>query len=563
MQSILSGKDLIRNGTFRQDKTAWATNPIGTHVGGNYGREGPGMQIWPEFSNSYGYIFQELHLPTRTTAASLSFGYRFVPGSGASLGFFRARLATAKDTLVTPLEVTLYPGEAWQAVDVALSPRGLTALNAARAAGQQVYLLLELYAQFLNVNVDNVGFAVDGQMDRPTLSGSIACVGLDGNGYPRSVDRLDPDGSRRQTLWTHPSPFPVTNTIADVAWKPDGSELAFVSNHESPYSAFHSDVYGIRPDGSGLRRITNPPSRAELDTLGGTGSGSYRTGTVTGRIYNNYGLVTTFSVYVEGAREVVAVDVGEYGDESGFTVPDVADLGLGLHYVVFLWSTQDCANGKEYTAAVVDVDPGGMVDAGTLTFNGTCGKYYCQSLSWRRDGSQIGVHVVNARVFRAAGQAIGTELFDAPALVSELAWSPVDDRILYRCQTFDAATRGIYLTTAGGDAGVPLAPDEGAIWVTPAWLPDGSGFVYTLDHRLLHYDLSNGQITPLAEFHNELVANPSPSPDGKCVVFERRTTGTPTQRDLWIVNRHNPVEIWSLTDDGRSSNPDWSRVTAV
>ena len=136
-------------------------------------------------------IFQELHLPTRTTAASLSFGYRFVPGSGAALGFFRARLATDQDTLVTPLEVALYPGEAWQAVDVALSPEGLTALNAARAAGQRVYLLLELYAQFLNVNVDNVRFTVDGQVDRPTLSGSIACVGLDGDGYARSVDRLD------------------------------------------------------------------------------------------------------------------------------------------------------------------------------------------------------------------------------------------------------------------------------------------------------------------------------------------------------------------------------------
>jgi hypothetical protein len=65
----------------------------------------------------------------------------------------------------------------------------------------------------------------------------------------------------------------------------------------------------------------------------------------------------------------------------------------------------------------------------------------------------------------------------------------------------------------------------------------------------------------LATFYNEFVDNPSVSPDGQYVVFERRTTGiAPIQYDLWIVNRSNPVEMWPLTSDGQSMNPDWSRV---
>ena len=42
----------------------------------------------------------------------------------------------------------------------------------------------------------------------------------------------------------------------------------------------------------------------------------------------------------------------------------------------------------------------------------------------------------------------------------------------------------------------------------------------------------------------------------------RRSTDpalTSQQRDLWIVNRNNPVEMWQLTTDGKSTTPDWSR----
>jgi hypothetical protein len=553
----ITDKELVRNGGFDHDKTAWATNPIGTHVGDGYGQGdvGMGMQIWPEFSNNVGFIYQEIYPPTQTTAATLSFDYRFVENTGAGFGYFQARVVTDTGTIATLLYVDLagYPGQIWQAPSASLSAGELAVLNAAHTAGQRVYVMIDLYAQFLYANVDNVSFQVSGSMDYPDLGGSIGYVGLDSSGYAKTVNRIDPDGGNAQTLWTHPSAIPATNHIYDVAWKPDGSELAFSSNHEVAYSAFHSDVYGIQPDGSGLRRITNPPSKAEID------AGSYQFGTVTGSIYNNYGSVTIFQLYVEGAQEPVSVSVGNQGDTVSFPALTVADLGTGLHYVVFTWSDGGSVC-KEYAAAAIDVQAGQTTNA-NLTFSGTCGTYDSRSISWKRDGTQIGVDVITPHVFLATGQAFGTELFSAPLTADELAWSPVNDQLLYRNWILSGDS-GIYLSTVGGGTGTWLVDDGGALYVTPAWLPDGSGFVYTLDNTLYQYNLSDSQVTTLAVFYSEFVANPSPSPtDGNYIVFERQTIQAPLQYDLWIVNRTNPVEMWALTEDGRSRDPDWSRQT--
>jgi len=61
-----------------------------------------------------------------------------------------------------------------------------------------------------------------------------------------------------------PTPFQVTDgdaDDADVTWSPDGTELAFVSaRHEGADSDRVSDVYVVRPDGSGLRKVTDSRS---------------------------------------------------------------------------------------------------------------------------------------------------------------------------------------------------------------------------------------------------------------------------------------------------------------
>ena len=52
-----------------------------------------------------------------------------------------------------------------------------------------------------------------------------------------------------------------------LAWRPDGRELAFSSEHEEACSLYESDVYAIGYDGAGYRRVTNSPACAALAGL--------------------------------------------------------------------------------------------------------------------------------------------------------------------------------------------------------------------------------------------------------------------------------------------------------
>ena len=74
---------------------------------------------------------------------------------------------------------------------------------------------------------------------------------------------IDADGSNDRRLWTHPDAKKELG-IYDVAWRPDGKELAFSSGHAAVYSLYHADLYAIRPDGGGFRKLTNAPDRAEF-----------------------------------------------------------------------------------------------------------------------------------------------------------------------------------------------------------------------------------------------------------------------------------------------------------
>src|SRR5690349_15623452 len=72
---------------------------------------------------------------------------------------------------------------------------------------------------------------------------------------------IGPDGKNDRQLWTHPdASFDLG--LNDVAWRHDGKELAFSSSHEAPYSLYHADIYCIKPDGTGYRKLTNGPDRS-------------------------------------------------------------------------------------------------------------------------------------------------------------------------------------------------------------------------------------------------------------------------------------------------------------
>src|SRR5689334_6760110 len=88
----------------------------------------------------------------------------------------------------------------------------------------------------------------------------------------REIRLIAPDGTGDRLLWSHPQATKDLG-INGLAWRPDGTELAFTSGHAAATSLYHSDVYAVRPDGTGFRKITNPPDRGEF--------GRYPKGTVT------------------------------------------------------------------------------------------------------------------------------------------------------------------------------------------------------------------------------------------------------------------------------------------
>ncbi|MGY1844918.1 prolyl oligopeptidase family serine peptidase [Modestobacter sp. SYSU DS0875] len=80
----------------------------------------------------------------------------------------------------------------------------------------------------------------------------------------RHVFVVDLPGDADDTAVPLPEPVQVTggdHDDTDVAWSPDGVLLAFVSaRHERADADLVSDVFVVRPDGSGLRRITQSRS---------------------------------------------------------------------------------------------------------------------------------------------------------------------------------------------------------------------------------------------------------------------------------------------------------------
>jgi hypothetical protein len=139
----------------------------------------------------------------------------------------------------------------------------------------------------------------------PCTPGALPCLGgraLGSIAYVRTtpagdqIRLIQPDGLGDHLLWQTGVPEPASITdIQQPAWKPDASELAFTSSHETGCSLFESDIYALRADGVDYRRVSGPPacgSRAGLPT-----------GTVIVPVINMTFSSRVFSIYFEGALD--------------------------------------------------------------------------------------------------------------------------------------------------------------------------------------------------------------------------------------------------------------------
>ncbi len=518
------------------------------------------------------YAWQHIYLPTRITGGTLSLDYRLNTVNPGSVGTFSVHLYQYDGQQTTPLMewvlLNNVSGDTgWRTFQHTFTAQEIASLQAARDAGYIVYLILQVQSNLeYSGYVDNVSLKLNGTIVYPDMPGWLAFGRINEQNH-QSIVVMRPDGTNRRTVWTAPE---SGTSFFGLAWSPDGQEIAFASNHEFTYSRFQSDIFSVRVSDGRVRRLTNPPGHAEIQ------AGNYGKGTVTGRIYNNFGPVTAFIVYIQGAdRPVGNIYPGNRGDTVSFTIPNVADLGPGVgQYITFIWSgrvdsngdgtpDKNCALSFSHPAALVDVRAGQTVDIGTVTFNGdpACLKYEAAYPTWRPDGRWTGFTIDGApsMVDRQGnlGEPFNTDL----AGVLDWAWSPTGDgTILY------TAPLGLFRMREGGGRGTQVAREGYFTFEEFDWMPDGSGIIFTDGKELYYLDLRTEKRTQLTTFnlyeHTELLPfgsplrSPAVSPDGKYVAFERRGPGS-TGRTIWILNLENLSEAWQVTTDYRSLYVDW------
>src|SRR5687767_3888078 len=191
---------------------------------------------------------------------------------------------------------------------------------------------------------------------------------------------INRDGSNDHRIWTDPEIKPPFG-IHDLAWRPDGKELAFSSGHEAVASMYHADIYSIRPDGSGLRKITNAPEHKKL--------AGYKKGSLTVTFHNTqfsfqpgYANAGIFTVYVVGADMPQQIVLAP-GASKTIVFKNVADLGEVAQGIVVMYGANRWIMGADVVAGRNTKGPDFTISGDGMPYFGAYRPV------WKSDGSQI------------------------------------------------------------------------------------------------------------------------------------------------------------------------------
>jgi hypothetical protein len=381
---------------------------------------------------------------------------------------------------------------------------------------------------------------------------------------------IDPGGENDRLLWTLGQEDPDNDyQVWDLAWKPDGAELAFNSDHENYCSILHSDLYAVGADGSGYRRITQGPACAAL--------ANYPKGTVQVPVTNISTESVSSFLYFQGAPVAQPINLPP-GGNTVVTFTDVADFGedwlqytmeiIGNERSVHVGSAVDVKAGETVTAIGISV-PGFVVPG-----------WEVRSPSWRNDGNMLAFATSFNDLMRIAPHphplSLGDPLVpldgDRPSIILRAKWGPTTERsnqILYSGWDFEGD--GIYLITEGSNQAGELLVSSGSFETVEglAWLPDGSGFVfslleyedfYLLGSNIFLYTFTSGQSNRIIDLEGDFAGDLSVSPDGSWIVFEKASSEAGLEEgdtDLWIVNIDGS-ELRLLVENAGS--PAWGKV---
>ena len=358
---------------------------------------------------------------------------------------------------------------------------------------------------------------------------------------------INPDGTNDRHLWAHGLADPLNvYGIYNMAWRPDGGELAFASTHENWCSINYSDVFSIRPDGSGYRRVTQAPSCAEL--------ANYPKGTVHVPVRNVsiFGSSFTGFVYFQGAPSNQPVSLAP-GASTVVTFDNVADFGPGfLQVAAFI----DGANREYNVSTAVDVEAGAAVTTGGLPVTPPRNVgLEPRSPTWRSDGTMLGYVYGYAGLYGITANPDPVEFgrrvvnpTTGPNIAEYMAFGPAGSRASQILYNGYGDSDGIYLVTEGSTTAGELLVETGFELIRGlAWLPDGSGFVYSVEEyenyevaraNLFEYTFATRQSKRLTNLQSAFVGQMSVSPNGTQIVFERSASKDHSAAmDLWVMNR--------------------------
>ena len=385
---------------------------------------------------------------------------------------------------------------------------------------------------------------------RPLQHGGTTSHGDGKIAYVRNgteIRLIEPDGSNDRRLWTHPDATKDLG-IDSLAWRPDGQELAFSSSHAAVASLYYADLYAIRPDGTGYRKLTNPPDRKEYDR--------YSKGSVTVTVRNDQPFYKqsqassgVFIVYVAGADEPQQITVPP-GSSKTLVFNNVADFGNHAQAIVAMW-------GKfRWFTPGVDVRAGTMVKAPVFGITGD-GIELLGAFRpvWRADGSQVSYRtglctISSVSVNPTAGEHSYDPMFGGknPLGTCTWDWGPTPstaNQVLYSENASGGSS--VFRITAGGthpgEKLTTFSDVDYQLLFDLRWLPDGSGFLFSNQTlmrdsaNIFRYDFGTRKVTQITRLENEFTGTFSISPDGRAIVFERsKSLDDNRDIDLWIVN---------------------------
>jgi hypothetical protein len=336
--------------------------------------------------------------------------------------------------------------------------------------------------------------------------------------------------------------------ISALAWHPAASELAFTSSHEEACSLFQEDIYTLRSDGQGYRRVSSPPACGNPDNL--------PTGTVSVPVENATYDTDLFVIYFEGAPGPVAIALPP-GESATVTFNNVADYGDRLQSAVAIFGEVR----SFYPDARVDVQPGTTVETGLLGIGTGFEHYGFQWPTYRPDGSKIASMFNKEDLFQVDSDnrepgLEGERLRILPTFSNDfLAWGPTAaraDQFLYEgwanCDTISLGDAN----TGTSQLLITIDPTNiGKTLLGLAWLPDGSGFLYSVSEMvgwvykadLFEYSFASGQSTRVTNVPYGFIRRITISPDGQKIVYEYQVYG-----DWWDLNP--AIDLWIMNRDG-------------